>query len=271
MILRRLLSAVKKQDWFTVVIEILIVMIGIFLGLQVTEWNKARTDSQREVQVLQQITTDLLSDLGDYSSSLDATLNKIATATYIIEQTAKTSSSLLIDGVVYGAVTYQSYLDANNLLREKSFTQRVEALTNEYWSFSVLVSNAQPSTTAFDSIVSSGELSILTNKELVQSLQEYRYITSALQKAQDVTFRPARDNAINIGQQYGLSVFGGVEKAQLFELVSTNPQLLATIQTQLGWAKDHFVLLSATQSRAKVLLNKINQELGVSASDGPGL
>ena len=42
MILRRLTDALRKQDWFTVVIETLIVVLGVFLGLQVNNWNEAR-------------------------------------------------------------------------------------------------------------------------------------------------------------------------------------------------------------------------------------
>jgi hypothetical protein len=140
------------------------------------------------------------------------------------------------------------------------------ALNIEFWSFAVLVANAQPCTTAFASIVIAGELGILRNNSLVQRLQKYRHITSVLQKAQDVTFRPARNNAIDIGQQYGLSVFGGVERKRLFELVTLNPQLTATIQTQLGWAKDHFLIVSVAQEAAMALLNDINQKLGVPAN-----
>ena len=39
MILRRLTTALRKQDWFTVVIETLIVVLGVFLGLQVNNWS----------------------------------------------------------------------------------------------------------------------------------------------------------------------------------------------------------------------------------------
>jgi hypothetical protein len=42
MILQRLATSIRKQDWFTVVIETLIVMFGAFLGLQVNNWNQAR-------------------------------------------------------------------------------------------------------------------------------------------------------------------------------------------------------------------------------------
>ena len=45
MILRRLAEGVRQQDWFTVVVEVLIVVVGIFLGLQVDDWNEGRQDA----------------------------------------------------------------------------------------------------------------------------------------------------------------------------------------------------------------------------------
>jgi hypothetical protein len=42
MILRRIVHAIRKQDWSTIVVEILIVVIGILIGLQVDGWNERR-------------------------------------------------------------------------------------------------------------------------------------------------------------------------------------------------------------------------------------
>ena len=52
MILRRLATSIRKQDWFAVVIETLIVVMGVFLGLQVNNWNEARHTSAREAEML---------------------------------------------------------------------------------------------------------------------------------------------------------------------------------------------------------------------------
>ena len=52
MILRRLATSIRKQDWFAVVIETLIVVLGVFLGLQVNNWNEARHSASREAEVL---------------------------------------------------------------------------------------------------------------------------------------------------------------------------------------------------------------------------
>ncbi len=53
MILRKLADAIRGQNWSTVILEILIVVVGIFIGLQVDGWNEGRKKQQDiEVQLL---------------------------------------------------------------------------------------------------------------------------------------------------------------------------------------------------------------------------
>jgi len=63
MILQKLASAIRRQDWFQVTIEILIVVIGIFLGLQVTEWNETRQANTLEKKQLALVRTDIMNTL----------------------------------------------------------------------------------------------------------------------------------------------------------------------------------------------------------------
>ncbi len=60
MILKRIAEAIRRQDWFTVSLEVLIVMIGIFLGLQVNAWNQSRIDRADEAVFLQALYQDVL-------------------------------------------------------------------------------------------------------------------------------------------------------------------------------------------------------------------
>ena len=53
MILRKLADAIREQNWSTVILEILIVVVGIFIGLQVDGWNDGRKKQQDiELQLL---------------------------------------------------------------------------------------------------------------------------------------------------------------------------------------------------------------------------
>jgi len=55
MILKRLAEAVRKQDWFTVLVEFVIVVAGIFLGLQANEWAQERQDRDHERAALERL------------------------------------------------------------------------------------------------------------------------------------------------------------------------------------------------------------------------
>ena len=59
MILRRLADAIREQNWFTVIVEILIVVVGIFIGLQVDDWNERRKDRLDERFYLERLHDDV--------------------------------------------------------------------------------------------------------------------------------------------------------------------------------------------------------------------
>ncbi|MBI1393576.1 MAG: hypothetical protein GC152_12610 [Alphaproteobacteria bacterium] len=50
MILRRLAAAIRRQDWFTVFVETMIVVLGVFLGLQVQQWAGERAREATEAE-----------------------------------------------------------------------------------------------------------------------------------------------------------------------------------------------------------------------------
>jgi len=67
MIFRRIAAAVRRQDWSTVGLEIMIVVLGVFLGLQVNNWNEARGDRADEMNFLERLHPDIV--LVEQSSS----------------------------------------------------------------------------------------------------------------------------------------------------------------------------------------------------------
>ena len=58
MIIKRIAKGIKKQDWFVVTIEILIVVIGIFIGLQVGNWNEERKKDMLANETLYRLQAD---------------------------------------------------------------------------------------------------------------------------------------------------------------------------------------------------------------------
>ena len=72
MILRRLSSAVKRQDWVTVLIEFVLVIAGVLIALQVNNWNEARSDRAEEAAFRERLAVDVSRAREQLSVFIDA-------------------------------------------------------------------------------------------------------------------------------------------------------------------------------------------------------
>lgn len=65
MILRRLRTHVEAENWFAVAIDFAIVVIGVFIGIQVANWNEARAAERREQVLLVELREELINNASD--------------------------------------------------------------------------------------------------------------------------------------------------------------------------------------------------------------
>jgi hypothetical protein len=68
MILRRLTANLRAQNWMAIAIEFLIVVTGVFIGTQVSNWNQSRLEKQATNRMLEQLEPELRSQLGFFDS-----------------------------------------------------------------------------------------------------------------------------------------------------------------------------------------------------------
>jgi hypothetical protein len=74
-ILRRISGRLRQHDWTAVLIELAIVVAGVFLGIQAANWNQARQDRQQERRVYRQLIEDLRTDLGTLETAIKRSQN----------------------------------------------------------------------------------------------------------------------------------------------------------------------------------------------------
>jgi hypothetical protein len=70
MLLRRVSDHLAKQAWTAIAIDFLITVLGVFIGLQASNWNEARLDRERAHGYLERIHADLDADLRNYRNRL---------------------------------------------------------------------------------------------------------------------------------------------------------------------------------------------------------
>jgi hypothetical protein len=58
-IITRIAQGLRRQDWFTAVLELVILVIGIYIGLQVDDWVSERQDRETETMYLELLARDV--------------------------------------------------------------------------------------------------------------------------------------------------------------------------------------------------------------------
>jgi hypothetical protein len=59
MLLRRVIERVREQNWTAVGIDFVIVVVGVFFGIQVSNWNEDRKSRQQEHELLERLKLEI--------------------------------------------------------------------------------------------------------------------------------------------------------------------------------------------------------------------
>lgn len=78
MLLRSLTKHVKGQNWFAVALDFFIVVVGILIAFQITNWSEGQRESALERQYLERLRDDMAISAKQGQESLSAVEGKIA-------------------------------------------------------------------------------------------------------------------------------------------------------------------------------------------------
>ena len=85
MLLRRLTTHVRSQNWFAVGLDFVIVVTGIFVGLQADAWNEERKDRIRELATLEQLFADFTTNKAQITIMADFHADKVDELTFVVD------------------------------------------------------------------------------------------------------------------------------------------------------------------------------------------
>ena len=103
MLFRRISAHLKRQDWFAVVLDLLIVVVGIYIGLQVDAWNSTRQDRVVEREYLERLLFDMEESLEAQRVSKNLFDASIVATDYIAGiQRAGTFDNVDEDRLIFG-------------------------------------------------------------------------------------------------------------------------------------------------------------------------
>jgi hypothetical protein len=109
MLLRRVIEHVRDQNWTAVGIDFVIVVIGVFVGIQVANWNSERETSQKAAIFTERLKADLREEAWGYQFLIEYSRDVVANAETAVDtlsgRTTLSNEALLV--AAYRATQYK--------------------------------------------------------------------------------------------------------------------------------------------------------------------
>ena len=112
-ILGRLSKAVREQNWFAVALEVVIVVLGVVIGFQVTAWGTERAERAREQVLLRGLRADFVENRAKYeqtSNARDLAIRQLRDLHALTVPNAPEPDPVLFDSLLHGLL-YWNNLD----------------------------------------------------------------------------------------------------------------------------------------------------------------
>lgn len=218
--------------------EILLVMIGILIALQVNSWNENRLAQARIDSRLKNLVQDVESDIEEMQDIQERALRRVTVHKVILEGAGRTGSILRSDSIC----PIYSREEFSNPNEEISWLKTMDGHRS-----------------AYEGLVSSGEFYLIEDQKLAIEIQTYYAKVDELQDAERWNNQETWLILNHSKHRVGLGTYsteGTMEK--LIELASEDKQFGAVIEHAYALDLDQHYLTEIIRLQAKELVASIN-------------
>lgn len=241
--------------------EILLVVIGILLALQINAWNTERLDREQEIVYLKKLLIDLNRDLEGVQGTIDSHERHLLNGKILVDVLGKNNSSHLI--------TDEIYLNA-----QKSLELHPEWIANSFGGkfFEVLKIHLFNQTdVTFQELIASGKIDIIQNQELKTAIQEHYPNVQEFQNFQDRIIYTVQNNFREALIKNNISNYNTESYEQLVIKITDKQGLIVALENYMGLSRAALdgILYSdySVKNNTDFLIQKIETELNSRITD----
>jgi hypothetical protein len=251
MFLRRLLERVRRQDWDAVLIELAMVVAGVFLGLQVSNWNDGRKAREVEATYLARIAEDVRSDAADMDEILRVSAVRMALLNDVLP---KASGKPLPDG----------FESARGRVAIEAVPAYVEAGPGSAGFALFILTPLDGNRSAYETLINAGAIGGMHDVASLRRIQAYyASVDKVLHFEQGL--EQNRDKLVDVQRRLGQSPAAPMGADDLAAAMAADPELLATAQNYWLYTNRHLKLVRELQAQARELARALDDEAGTRA------
>ena len=253
MLPRRIKEHIQSQNWFAVFIDFVIVVVGIVLAFQITEWAQDRSDRKRERQIIAEMLVDLDIDRRQYAIALNIASTRVSAANASLIGAQLPPFEFDPQADTYDVVDYSFDLSEVPPYPDDQLEQ--------LWTDIVLGYHPTPTTSTYDTLVGAGDIRIIRDREIVRAIQAYRSNAQTVDSQTDKLLS-IREEVMHVGAMWGLAPYRYLPSEDYFTLVAENPQLEASIRIMATFVIYHYGDTKEAYDRAGDLQRLLREYLG---------
>lgn len=246
MIKRRLGEGLKKQDWVGVTIELALVIVGVFLGIQVANWNDQRRERAREQAYETRIAQDVRNDVADLDEVIRVSSVRMALLNRLLP---KASGQLLPGG--FDSARGRVMIEAVPPYDENS------RLSPGFSLF--ILTPLDDNRSAYETMISTGAIANMTDIATLRKIQDY-YAAVDREIHFEIGLEQNRDKLIDAERKGGISPVKTMTVDQISAAFGANPELLATAENYWLYTNRHLKLTRELQAQARSLADYLRRK-----------
>lgn len=246
MIKRRLGERLKQQDWVGVAIELALVIVGVFLGIQVANWNDQRRERTLERAYVTRIAQDVRSDVADLNEVIRVSALRMALLNQLLPRASGQPLPTGFDSARgrVGIEPVPSY--GNNSHISPGFAL-------------FILTPLDDNRSAYETMISTGAIAYMTDIATLRRIQDY-YAAVDRELHFEVGLEQNRDKLIDAERKAGISPVKAMTVDQLSAAFAGNPELLATAENYWLYTNRHLKLTRELQAQARSLVNYLQKK-----------
>lgn len=245
MILRRLSQLLKEQNWTAIVIEFVLLVVGVFLGIQVANWNAARIERTLEATFLSRLAEDVRSDIVEIDEIHRVSSQRMSALNYLLREAT-------------GKELPTGFDSARGQIKiiEVPVYQPNDSKTIGIALF--ILTTLDGNRLAYDTMVNNDGIGVIRDDALVRAIQSYYASVDKVlifEKALEIS----RVKLVDAQQQAGLSPVDAMPAAELAKAFADNKPLLAAAKNYWLYTNRHLKLMNDLRREADALAARIEK------------
>ena len=243
MIPRRVYEHVTTHNWFAVAIDFIIVVVGVFVGLQAQEWNAARQDRSREAVYLASIARDVRSDIAEIDEIVRVSRVRMAALDVLLP--AATGRDLPT-----------GFASARGLIEIEKAPPFSEADHGSAGIALFILTTLEGNRAGYDTMINTGGISLVRDAALLREIHDY-YATAASLRDFELSLKESRVALVGAEKEVGISPVDETPAAELANAFGADARLIAAAKNYWLYTNRHVKLMRDLRVKAEALLARL--------------